>query len=311
MDDSTRAALPAVSVVIPTRNRAAVLEGAVRSVQAQTFADWELVVVDDGSTDGTGVAVAEWMREDPRIRYVRNEPGRGLPGARNVGLAHARAALVACLDDDDRWLPEKLAKQLDVFARSGDPRLAAVYAGVVYEYPDGRTDYHRPVHRGDLTRALLREPYVVKGGFSCLLFRRDAALAVGGFDESLKMREDYEMQLRMSLAGHAFDFVDEPLVRYRADGGDSLSRKSRRRVWGILQVYRKHRRHFDAAGGARHFNELMLASRFLLQSGHRRLAWRVYRHAAFRARPTRLDWPALRDYAALPARMLLSSVRGR
>lgn len=292
---------PAVTAVIPTHNRAGLLGQAIQSVLGQTFEDLELIVVDDGSTDNTPEVVRSIR--DPRVRYIRNEPNRGLAGARNVGIHHARAAWIACLDDDDRWLPDKLEQQIHVVRRSSDPKLTAVYGGVYYDYPDGSTVYYRPRYRGDITGPLLQRPYVVTGGFSCLLFSREAAQDVGGFDERLKMREDFELQLRLSLAGYRFDFVDAPVLRYRADAGDSLSRKARRRVIGILQVYRKHRQHFRSVGSGRHFIDLMHACRFLIETRHPGLARIVYQHAVLRTRPPARSWRYHREYLAIPVKI--------
>src|SRR5690349_15468262 len=116
---------PRVSIVVPTRNRAADLPDALASVLVQTFADWECIVVDDGSTDGTLEVVSHAARADPRVRSVRREPGGSHAGARNAGLALARGDYVAFLDDDDRWLPGKLALQLPLLERDRD-------AGIVF-----------------------------------------------------------------------------------------------------------------------------------------------------------------------------------
>src|SRR5690348_17042411 len=109
---ATRMTAPPVSIVIPTYNRAHLLPRAVASVQAQTCADWELIVVDDGSTDSTIADVTAMAGADPRIRLAVNTGRRGPAGARNAGIAVARAPWVAFLDSDDSWGPGKLARFL-------------------------------------------------------------------------------------------------------------------------------------------------------------------------------------------------------
>ena len=103
--------MPTVSVIIPTYKRAAYLKEAVESVLAQTFEDWELIVVDDGSPDNTGEIVETLRQRDHRIRYIRQSNG-GWCAAQNIGVSHAKGNYIALLDNDDLWLPEKLNVQV-------------------------------------------------------------------------------------------------------------------------------------------------------------------------------------------------------
>src|SRR5688572_21419330 len=121
--------MPAVSVLIPARNAAATLDEALASMQAQTFRDWEAIVVDDGSTDETPNVVAEWVRRDARFHVLRSGVGQGLVAALNRALGEARAPVVARMDADDVSLPERLDRQL---ARLEQGDVAAVGCGVRY-----------------------------------------------------------------------------------------------------------------------------------------------------------------------------------
>ena len=202
--------MPQTSVVIPTCNRAELLPMAVRSVLSQTVQDFEIVIVDDGSSDATP-AVAESFA-DPRIHYLRHPVARGGGAARNTGIAHARGEYVAFLDDDDEWYPDKLARQLDVM-RLGEPEVAAVYCGYsIVERGTGRVRGRMtPSAKGDLAAELLaRNPI---GGTSCMLVRKECLERVGGFDERLPSFQDRDLWIRLSRVTR-FGYVEEPLLNY-------------------------------------------------------------------------------------------------
>jgi glycosyltransferase involved in cell wall biosynthesis len=118
---------PVISVIIPTYNRAHLVGRAIRSVLAQTFQDWELIVVDDGSSDNTEEVVCSF--QDPRICYISHEVNRGGSAARNTGIKVARGEYVSFLDSDDEWLPEKLEKQLACFRNTQMEQLGMVVCG--------------------------------------------------------------------------------------------------------------------------------------------------------------------------------------
>ncbi|MGE5500997.1 MAG: glycosyltransferase family 2 protein [Ignavibacteriales bacterium] len=209
---------PAVSVIIPTFNRAGILPRAVSSVLAQTVRDFELIVVDDGSTDGTELVVRRFA--DPRVRYL-SQKNQGVAAARNRGLAEARGDFIAFLDSDDEWLPQKLERQLDVFTR-GPSRLGLVYTGVETISSAGRS-VQKPTGRGLIFPRMLHRN-LIHGGGSNVLLRRVVLPFVGGFDSSLPAAEDYDLWLRISRFFEV-DYAPAPLVRYYdEDAGSRLSR---------------------------------------------------------------------------------------
>ena len=108
---------PTVSIIIPTYNRAHLIGRAIQSVLNQTYQNFEIIVVDDGSTDNTEEMIKEFQKHDKRIKYIRHEKNRGGAAARNTGIKVARGEYIAFQDSDDEWLPEKLEKQMDVFQR--------------------------------------------------------------------------------------------------------------------------------------------------------------------------------------------------
>jgi glycosyltransferase involved in cell wall biosynthesis len=152
-------------------------------VQNQAHGDVELIVVDDASTDDTRRVVDSF--HDPRIRYVRHPKRRGGSAARNTGIELARAGLIAFLDSDDEWLPDKLLHQLGVFRRAGSD-VGLVYSDFLRVHPDGKEVRHRRVARG-----------VSIGYPSRWLVKRQVLAEVGGFDEEMPALQDTEVSIRI------------------------------------------------------------------------------------------------------------------
>ncbi len=216
---------PRVSVVIPTYNRTEPLRRAVASVLGQTFRDLEVLVVDDGSSDGRALAVLDGLG-DPRIRVLRLAENRGASRARNAGILGARGEWVAFLDSDDEWLPEKLERQMARLerGRGRDPGTAVVYcpalsrssAGAGHVIPAGEPS------EGDVLDELLhmnRRPPTA----SAYVVERSARLSVGGFDESLPSAQDIDLWLRLARASHRFVAVPEPLVVKHEHGAGQIT----------------------------------------------------------------------------------------
>ncbi|MDE2928060.1 MAG: glycosyltransferase [Acidobacteriota bacterium] len=211
-----------ISVIIPTHNRRETLVRAVESVQAQTFRDWDLLIVDDGSHDGTD---REWSNPgDPRIRYLRTEH-RGVSAARNLGIQQARFPWIAFLDSDDTWLPKKLEAQLT--ALESHPGYLAVHSDEIWIRRGRRVNpkkIHRKyggwVYRYSLPRCVISP--------SSILIARELLDRCGMFDEDFPVCEDYELWLRM-FARHPICFVDRPLLVKTGGHADQLSRST----WGL------------------------------------------------------------------------------
>ena len=215
-------ATPTVSVIVPTYNRPEMLREALRSILAQTFRDFEIVVVNDHGVDVQEV-IAE-LDHEGRISYVRHAVNRGLAAARNSGLGVARGRYVAYLDDDDRFYPEHLATLLAA-VRDGGHRVAYSDALRVTEHKSG--DRYATVRRDrpysydfDRRRLLIQNFFPVL----CVLHERECASAVGGFDEGMTSHEDWELWLRMSAR---FPFVHVPSITaeftHRVDGTSMTS----------------------------------------------------------------------------------------
>ena len=207
---------PEVSIVIPTRNRWPILSThALPSALTQERVDVEIVVVDDASDDGTATGLAGLR--DPRIKIVRNEVQRRLPGARNAGAAVASGEWLAFLDDDDLWSPSKLRAQLDVAASS----LASwVYGRCIVVDAQKRPIELHPFPQPEDLPVLLLGGNHVPGGGSNVIVRAEAFRSVGGFDEELRYFEDWDLWLR--LVQHTLPAACPDVVVARVEHGQNM-----------------------------------------------------------------------------------------
>ncbi len=213
--------MPLISFIIPCYQQARYVRQAVASVLAQQAATVEAVVVDDGSTDDPVAHLGELVR-DPRVKIIHQE-NRGLPAARNRGIAGSGGEHLAFLDADD-WLDERFATEL-LPVLEADAGLGFAYCDLqrVYEGPppeDADPGYSvggsRRRTSGDILPALLLGGYFSP---NCVLVRRNAVAAVGGFDEALGGHADWDLWLRLAAEGHAAGYVDRRLAYYRIHGG--------------------------------------------------------------------------------------------
>jgi glycosyltransferase involved in cell wall biosynthesis len=227
---------PRIGIVIATYNYGRFLTAALDSVLAQTLASWEAVIVDDGSTDETVDVVRPYL-SDPRIRYHRTEHV-GQPQAKNIGIQLTSAPLVAFLDADDLWLPEKLERQIALFDH--DPELGVAYSARSWMDENGHAlDRPKPtLHRGYVLPQMFKDNFVC---FSSAMVRRAIFTEVGMFNEQIPLAIDYDLWLRIAVQ-HRFDYVNEPLVAYRT-GHANLSRRAEERLLVALEIMRRFLNH--------------------------------------------------------------------
>ena len=200
---------PAVSVIIPTHNRSAIISQTIDSVLAQSFTDFEIIVVDDGSTDNTASVLQEQYAQ--KLTYIRME-NSGLPAARNTGIKAVRGTYVAFIDDDDLWFPDKLQRQITLM--QNNPSLGLVYCGCYKIGEDGAVlSETRPAHRGELLEYLLRSNCIV-GSASAVMVTHEVFSRAHYFDETLKACEDWDLWIRIARY-YQIDFIAEPLVKLR------------------------------------------------------------------------------------------------
>lgn len=214
-----------VSVVIPAYNGEATIDETLRSVRAQTHARLEIIVVDDGSRDGTVEAVLTHATVDPRVSVMR-QANAGVAAARNLGWRSATADLIAFVDADDLWAPAKITRQIEALNAGG------AQAGLAYTWyaridPDSRVTSmgHRPDARGQVLQDIFKGNFIGNG--SAALIRRAVLEEVGGFDPGLRAQgaqgcEDFSIYFRIAEK-HEFALVPEPLTGYRTLPGNMSS----------------------------------------------------------------------------------------
>lgn len=212
---------PTVSVVIPTYNRAERLLRALASVESQTHAPDEVIVVDDGSTDDTPQQIP---RAFPGVRYLRQE-NRGVSAARNRGIHEAGGQWIAFLDSDDEWLPQKLERQIDALKRN--PEFVLCHTNEIWIRRGRRVNPMKKheKHGGNIFKKCL--PLCIISPSSVLL-HREVFERIDTFDESLPVCEDYDLWLRVSAEYPAL-YLEEPLIVKHGGHPDQLSR----RYWGM------------------------------------------------------------------------------
>jgi len=258
--------IPTVSVVVATYNYGQYLAQALDSICAQSFTDWEAIVVDDGSTDNTQAVIEPYLN-DVRFKYARTDHV-GQPAAKNTGIRVARGKYITFLDADDAWLPEKLASQVECIAR--EPAIGVVYGRRKWIDSVGKPleRAERAMRRGNVLPFMFRDNFVC---FSSVMVRRKAFEQCGMFDEQIPLAIDYDLWLR--IAAHwKFDYVDEPVVLYRT-GHANLSRRGEERLQVVLGIMC---RFLDAQGGRNALPSAIVRQAFaetycslgLVQRGH-------------------------------------------
>ena len=212
---------PKVSVIVPTYNRADRLERALNSIVSQTYQDFELIVVDDGSTDKT----SQLMKSFPKAQYFYIKKNSGVSKARNVGLAFAKGELICFLDSDDLWKEKKIQIQSLWLENNKDSQIC--YTDEIWVRNGVRVNpmnRHRK-YSGDIFRHCLGLCIVSP---SSVMIRAKLFDEIGNFDESLPACEDYDLWLRIA-SKYAFHFIEEPLIIKYGGHSDQLSRK----YWGM------------------------------------------------------------------------------
>lgn len=259
---------PSIAVIMPVYNRAAMVRRAIDSVLDQDFTDFELIVVDDGSTDDTCDVVT--AVGDPRVTLLRAERNQGSNAARNRGINAARAELIAFLDSDDVFLPNKLGFIVRRFRQN--PDLDVLLDSFTKEYPAGNhrkaAQRQNPVidTTADFVRALFNRQ--LWKATSAISIRRETALRAGMFDETLKRRQDFDFLIRASAVGQCAAADELTWVKTWTPG--AISDDMRTFVGATIELCHRHPEYFAnpefrpglARDVTRHFARLLAARRF-------------------------------------------------
>lgn len=226
---------PKVSVIIPTYNRANLVGRAIKSVLSQTYEYFELIIVDDSSTDNTEDIIGQFQEKDKRIKYIKHDKNKGGSAARNTGIKSSKGEYITFLDSDDEWLCEKLEKQIRLFS-SMPTKVGVLYCGQ-YDFDDniGIERLTSCSFEGDVRIELFR-------GWCpstpLLMVRKQCFDAVGFFDEQFSSFQEHDLCLRLSRV-YDFAYVDEPLVRIHNHLGNRISINVLTRQHGIETFLRK------------------------------------------------------------------------
>jgi glycosyltransferase involved in cell wall biosynthesis len=233
---------PTVSILIPTFNRPQLLSRAIESASAQTFQDWELLIVHDGPCVETKAVGEAWQARDRRIRYMYRPERTGIAKAMNFGLEQARGEYIAILDDDDIWVdPDKLSAQ--VTHLDGNPEHIACGGGaIVINGSSVETMRHlKPEQDEAIRRSFLVANPMIN---SSMAYRRQDALRIGGYDPQLDGFHDWDLWLRLAREGQFYNF-QRYFICYTVSDGCGSAQSSRANAMSAWRIVLRHRKHYS------------------------------------------------------------------
>ena len=244
-----------VSVIVTTFQRFEYVKRAIKSVLEQSVKCLEIIVVEDASTSGLN----EWILEQkqPNLIYVRHETNKGLAAARNTGLNLAKGELIAYLDDDDEWLPNRLEEQIIFYQALSDgtkTNLACIQVGCKILNGLGEVvSIALPVHNGKIKKSIMEIGGVITHS-SCFLFTNHALRNVQGFDENLISGIDHDIWMKLAVAGYSSFSIRKPLVFIHIDDRATMMTNTKQRVLGIENYIKKwspvYHEWFGSKGGS-------------------------------------------------------------
>jgi glycosyltransferase involved in cell wall biosynthesis len=236
------AAAPTFSVIMPVYNGGRFLRRSIGSVQAQTDQDWELIAIDDGSVDDSLDLLREFSGDDHRIRILQSPRSGGPATPRSIGLREAHGSIACLIDQDDEWLPNKLAMQRAKFA-TGD--FGLVYSDCYVEN-EGQERFRYSAHWGPMVEGDIAAELIEKDFVPTLTVGVRMALAreIGGFSSKLDGVDDYEYWLRAAFAGASFGRIDEPLAVWHLDDHNMSRRNAARQQIRLYRCYRRLARRY-------------------------------------------------------------------
>jgi glycosyltransferase involved in cell wall biosynthesis len=223
-----------VSVIIPAYNREKTIERAINSVISQTYQNFEIIIVDDNSTDGTVSLIQKYENNEPRIHHLQHHKNLGAQAARNTGIKAARGEWIAFLDSDDEWLPNRIQAGLSLANEWG---VYVVHSNCYLKEENTELKLlEGPLLSGNIYIDLLEHPGPT---FPGLLVRKECFEHIHYLDETIVSFQEWDTSIRLAKF-YPFAYVEEPLFIYHLHKGDTISKDSKRRVEGWSQIVKKH-----------------------------------------------------------------------
>lgn len=295
-----------VSVIIPTFNRAFSLKRCIDSVLNQSYKAFEVIVIDDGSTDNS-FDVIQLYHEDSRVRYLKHDTRKGAQAARNTGIKSAAGDYIAFLDSDDEWVPEKLRIQMDAISEA--KQLCVVHGGalVVREGVSGAQHYPMPKLNGYVYDELLASPGPL---FQCLLAPRVCFDRIGYLDEHVPSFQEWDTALALSKY-YEFVYCDQPLAIYYLHGGHTISKDKKRTAEGWHFIFNKYKEEITVHLGRKVLSQHYLRLYALYHDADEARNATAFLLRSFFARPSKENISALIGLLASKSYLLLKRRKGQ
>jgi len=272
---------PQISVVIPTYNRESTLPRAIRSILAQTFQNWELIVVDDCSTDKTEDIVKYFSLNDNRINYFRLHKNSGANAARNMGATLAKSRIVSFLDSDDEMHPMNLEQQ--VFKFSSNANLALCYVGADIYINEKFIVTKHPKVKGSLETYLFNDLKGLGSSTSGFSIKKEVLENIGGFDQEMRSQQDLDIMVRIAR-NHYIDFIDDCSTKMHQNADNRISSNSKSVIIGEYQFLTKHEQRLRELG-IYHYVARKLARKYVVYAKDLKSAYK-YLFKAIRFKPS-------------------------
>lgn len=245
-----------ISVIIPVYNRSSTIEYCLNSVLKQTYSPYEIIVVDDCSTDQTINKITSY--KDKKIKIVSLDKKSGAQAARNKGISHSSGDWIAFQDSDDEWLVDKLQKQVSVIKNNNYDPYVAVHTNCYCCYPNGkRVKWELPIVNGDdVYNILLTRPSPT---FPGMLVSKLALEKINYLDEDVPAYQEWETSIRLAKYCK-FRHISEPLFLYHLDGNNNISRDNEKSVLGYEYIVEKHKDEIIRCCGYKIYNQHKLSN---------------------------------------------------
>lgn len=229
-----------LSIIIPTYNRAHLISETLESIQAQTYKNWECLVVDDFSTDNTEEFINQYSLKDNRIKYLKNERKKGAQGARNTGILKSKGEYISFFDSDDTMFPERFEKQLSFLQKNTKIDVCTCYSHLVNDTNE-ITGAFTWITKGNILKQLLeRTTYV---DYNSAVIRKNIFDSVGLLDEDCPSYQEWDTYINIAQYAN-FGTVHELLINYHQRNSGRISNDNQRDLDGQVYIYSKHKELF-------------------------------------------------------------------